>query len=548
MRLRKEVTRRLDKDPISPELRQIELEVDSLHKGNPLMGMPFGAAAWYFMAFCEDSVYIHTAKGAIKNVHDGAAFADNLVTHMKNAFSWLRTCCSEGGMPPCAYHPDTYQAAWDLSVLSENYDPFEWAFTWASRGYMELSVRDSLIVPRWEYRKDVTYEAYDHLVKVARLMPTANTADPPPPVVEALKIEGEHFTYQLSPRIISNALQTLDPWLEARYSLPSHWQLSRYSILDFKRVSKCLIALSYIHYSARVLAAQKGCDGLGYASSVFLASASELQNRLVRYSGCPGDVVAAIIEDMTYGNRAISKPDPAIQPLIMLNRGIYAIMPNLLMSSSVERNLTVLMNRLPEERAVYSRLVGDKESLMRQWIMDNLAIPNLRYFSGRIPGGHKATVDLVIISDLEKICLFLELKWFIEPAEVREVIEKSEEIAKGISQVRGLKQAVTEDTLTFFQPLQIDSSYRLVFAVASDSFVGIAAVQDAVVPVLQHRHLVAKAKTLSSLSGLCDWLINRQYLPIEGKHYKIKTQVWKVGRGVCNGMALYLWWTANSCD
>ena len=50
-------------------------------------------------------------------------------------------------------------------------------------------------------------------------------------------------------------------------------------------------------------------------------------------------------------------------------------------------------------------------------------------------------VDLAIISDSEKMCLLLELKWFIDPAEAREIIEKSEEIEKGISQVLQLKQA-----------------------------------------------------------------------------------------------------------
>jgi hypothetical protein len=39
---------------VSMELREIERQVDSHYKTNPLMQLSFGAAAWYYMSFSED--------------------------------------------------------------------------------------------------------------------------------------------------------------------------------------------------------------------------------------------------------------------------------------------------------------------------------------------------------------------------------------------------------------------------------------------------------------------------------------------------------------
>ena len=41
-------------------------------------------------------------------------------------------------------------------------------------------------------------------------------------------------------------------------------------------------------------------------------------------------------------------------------------MPNLWINNSYERNFTVLLNKLPAEKLIYSNLTNDKEGLMRE--------------------------------------------------------------------------------------------------------------------------------------------------------------------------------------
>jgi hypothetical protein len=43
-------------DPLSPQLRSVEREIDNYYKQNPLIKCPFAVGAWHFMAFCEDMI------------------------------------------------------------------------------------------------------------------------------------------------------------------------------------------------------------------------------------------------------------------------------------------------------------------------------------------------------------------------------------------------------------------------------------------------------------------------------------------------------------
>lgn len=518
-------------DPVSPELRKVEVEIDGYHQRNPLIHLPFGTSAWCFMAFCEDMAAMDVMKGNRATVYDSAVFADAFVTHLKNPFHWLYSCCPLNGEPACSYDEHYYQAAWDLSNLAERYEPFEGAFTYASRGLVELSLEERIIVPSKEFRMETRYEAYDRLVKPHALPPDFE----PTEFVELLQpqvhVEGEFFRYRLTPRLVARSRSCLEPLLLQSYSLPNSWEFPRYSIKDFRQIAGCLVTIAYIHFLARLTAAQLGCVGLGYASSVFLATERELIARLTRYSGCSRDVVERLLLDMTYGSKSTGRPDPALQPLVKLNDKWYALMPSLVLNSSMERNFTVLLNRIPSERAAYLGIVKEKEAIMRQRMIDALEVPGIRHFSGIIPSATGLPdIDLALIDDAERTCIFLELKWFIEPADPREVIEKSEEIMKGIAQLLKLSAALNQDAQLFFETLDVDSTYKFAFVVVSENSIGMSFVQDPRIPVVRQTHFTRKLNSLKSLRIASDWLSRREYLPVEDRDYEIVEKTWTVGK------------------
>ena len=217
-----------------------------------------------------------------------------------------------------------------------------------------------------------------------------------------------------------------------------------------------------------------------------------------------------------------------MQPLIKLNSENYAIAPHLWISSAPERNLTVLLNRLPSEKVIYAKLVNEKESLMKKRFVNALANEGFRFTSGHIP--NLPDIDLAIIKDSEKVCLLLELKWFIEPATVDEIISRSEEIEKGISQSLQLKRAFAKNYKPLLEKLEIDPNYKLEGIVVSDNWIGHAKVQSPEIPIIQVDHLIAKLKVVESLRSTMNWLKTRKYLPKVDQHFKVNNFTATVGK------------------
>jgi len=524
------------RDQISPALRAAEQQIDSAHLSNPLMRLPFAEAAWYFLAMCEERIIlpmIHAMKIDVSpSICEQTAIADNVINHAKWPLYWLSCTCAEGGRIPTNYAEDRYTAAFELSELSRDYLPFEAAFTHASHGVLRLRLDGRVIRPSGEMRDDTRFDAYDRILD----MQAKDTVllDPPDRLAQlvapSVRVDGEQFTYRLTPRLVQQAMDWARPTLDDRFALPIDWELTEYSLGQYARVLKVLWTISAVHFAARLLAATQGCLGLGFAGSLVVMKTDELVRRLVRYAGCSDAEVRAIVRDLTHGARGQRIPDPALQPLVRLTNSTYGWSPNLVVGNALERNLVVLMNRIPEARAIYSRLNHEKESLLRDRFLKELADCGWRTWHGVVPGwGKNLDLDLALISDSEKACLYLELKSFIAPAESREVIERSQEIARGIEQIRIRRAELESNPQPVHEALDITPDYAVSWAVASENSIGGAWVQAEDVPVINAGHLIRRLHRSRSIAKGSKWLERRSYLPVEGSDYAVRDEEITVG-------------------
>lgn len=130
-------------------------------------------------------------------------------------------------------------------------------------------------------------------------------------------------------------------------------------------------------------------------------------------------------------------------------------------------------------------------------------------------------IDLAIISPADRACLVLELKSFIEPAEPREIFEKSEEITKGIKQILDRRTLFENDPTPFYNRLGIDASFRVFFAVVSENSIGASWVQDSSVAVIRLSHLLDMILSTDRLDSIFNWLKGKFYLPKEGVDYSL---------------------------
>ena len=386
-----------------------------------------------------------------------------------------------------------------------------------------MDLQGSTIQPTGDFFTGIEYEAYNVLIDSyheQEALPLMNFGNFPIDAIDrSLRVRGDRFHYKLNPKMVSNTITVMKPLFDRMFSLPSEWQFSRYSLEDFRKVFEAICSIAHIHSIARHMAIARQCLKMGYADSIYMHSFDDLVRQIVRYSGVSDARVRSIFDDLSYGNKGISHPQPALQPLIKLNSETYAIVPHLWICSAAEVNFTKLLNKLPSEKGIYAKLVGEKEGLMRQRFVNDLSDKDFRLIWGNVSG--LPDIDLAIIRDSEKRCVLLELKWFIAPAVARERIEKSEEIEKGISQVLKLKRAFSNNHKPLLEKLKIDSSYGLEGIVASDNWIGYANVQSPEIPVIRADHLIAKLREAKNLESAMEWLKNRRYLPKEGEHFNV---------------------------
>lgn len=515
---------------ISPALEAVERDIDGEYLRNYLTSLPFSEAAWYFLAFCEEMQFKSLEVDPVAGPHDLACSADELVNGMKTPLRWLWRTCKTGTKVPRRYSSKSYQASWDFARLSQEYGFFEAAYVYARAGTISVDLQGDTIVTSTPFGGDSRYEAYDRLYIEPSTGQQATGRAFLRDVAKTVAVEDDRFFYKVDPDVVTRGIKALSPIFEDRHWLPSSWAFRSYSLGEFRAVASVLQVRAMMHYVARVEAARRGCVGMGYANSVLVMDKMQLLSRLKKYTAIGEAVIAAVVRDLTFGARGIRNPDPALQPLISLTRKLIAIPPALLIASNMERNLTVLLNCIPSERDTYTRLSMGRENVSRERIMTQLRTQDLRFWNGQIPGRRDLPdVDLAIINDREFTCLLLELKAFVQPAEPRELLERSEEIERGIEQVSMLRTAWQTNPHDVTAPLKIDDRYSLCFAVASETSIGTHAVQSKSIPVVWTSHLVRRILQSTSLSEVCRWLSAREYLPVEGRHYEIADIVARVG-------------------
>jgi hypothetical protein len=317
------------------------------------------------------------------------------------------------------------------------------------------------------------------------------------------------------------ALDVLSPLIDSRFDLPDEWTFARFSLDAFRAVARVLWALAYLHFNARIIAAMHACVGLGYARALYTATKRDFLNTIRTHTNLDLRTVASIIDTLTFGGCDQRNPDPALQPLIALTPRHVAIAPNLVLNSSLERNLAVLLNRLPADRALYGTLSKDREVISRGRVIQTLNELEYRHWYGELPEwGPAAEIDLVIISDSEHYCLALEMKAFLGPADPREVHERSLEIRRGIEQVRERRAKTHELSAVIQKALNINDSYEITWAVASETSIGALYVQSDDVPVVQIQHVVEKLRREGRLAPVCEWVKRFGHLPVDGPQYK----------------------------
>jgi len=506
--------------PVSHDLTRIEAEIDYAFADNALAKLPFVQGVWTLLSVVED----HHFKIAVYSpleVNQAAIYVDGLM----NALTYpLRVCYQRSVKGPFQFKRKLIDEHYNLADkwldVAEDYGHFCSMFPLYHAGQIELRVQDRELIPTDWSASDLSYEAYDRFVAKRdpeqELILDANLIQAK--LKTSMRISGGGFSVDFTRRLMEELELAFGAAFSGRHTLPKNWQFTRFSLAQFRRIFTCLQSMANAWFTARQLAAADGAPAIAFASALWTPRKGLLVATLARHTGIEKSVVNEVLRYLTFGEVGIRNPDIAIQPIVDLTNGQYAISPFVITQVHSERNLCVLLNQIPEERKLYSQLVDEKEHEVRSETIASLSGLGFDFRHGQLAD---TDIDLAIIDHKAKKCLCIEIKWFIEPAEIREVLARSEELAKGVTQARKIAQAFRDNDGRLMALLEIDQSYDFLSMVGSVNFIGSHRVQHPDVPITKLWHLASEIQKHGRLCEVLEWLKSRSYLPRKDKDYKI---------------------------
>ncbi len=502
------------------EIARAEQAIDQAFADTKLMALPFAQRIWTLLSVVEQRHFQLLVESPLPQ-HQGEIFVDSMLNVLTHP---LRICVRHIDVPPAALNKKLFNEDFQLASqwldVASDYNQFCSIFPLWRAGEIELSIVGSKVISS-EYSKiDLSSEAYNRFVAKREddSQNVVNLTGLEDLITSSLSAGPRHFSWNFTGKNLARVMTYLQPLLARRHILPGGWNFSVFSLQQFRSVFTALQAMSYVWFFARQIAVNSGTADLGYESGVWTPKKRVLLQILKSHTEVPEKVIVGILKYLTFGELGIRNPDIAIQPLVDLGNGSYAISTLVLKNVHAERNLCVLLNQIPSERKIYSTLVDEKEDQLRRKIISELDKRCLDFRYGKLSG---TDIDLAIIDRVAKKCICIEIKWFIEPAEIREMIDRSSELARGVKQALKIKKCFVDRDPRLFKLLDVDETFDFLTVVGSENFIGRSSVQHPEVPIIKIWHLISIILEFEELGRVMAWLRNKEFLPKLGVDFYV---------------------------
>lgn len=514
---------------------EIEKQIDTAFETNPLIEKGYSQSLWTLLSVLEDYFFeISQEKG--KDYEQLSIAADILMNDITHPIQVCYRKAKRKNQICYDLKDEDYQNALDWINLANHYNNYCTIFPMWHRSQIEVTIHQNKLTTNNWSKIPLQYEAYNRIVRKdgKKESPISNPIE----IIKELRppnvslIQKNQFKINFNPKLVRKLIEFCTPLFDIRHILPNDWETTSFKLKDFKIVYITIQSMLYAWNVTRSILSSQGLYQSGYSSSVWIESKQALIMRLKRYTKIDKEIISKILKYLTFGEMGIKYPDIAIQPLIDMDNNYYALSPFLWLQSNSERNFCVLLNKIPEEKQKYSELTQLKEALLRQEIQEYIEPLGYKVVRGNL---EDTDLDIAIIDHSSRACLAIELKWFIEPAEAREIFERSLELQKGIRQIQKVNKAFHEgDTKLLENILSINKDYDFLGIVGPRNWIGHFDVQDEEIPIIKIWHLLELIKENGSLKEIISLLKNRKYLPVHGENYRIEPITVECGNWKCD--------------
>ncbi len=250
-------------------------------------------------------------------------------------------------------------------------------------------------------------------------------------IVKRAKVSGGKVKYQLITIYARELIEVLDA---EPPGLPDNWVFPWSNATQARAYYTSLQAICAYHLlSVHFGAAKGGLEGCGFDQLCLRLAPRDLNNLLARVSQLPLPTVEAITAALTYGEKTLT-PDPAMQPLIPVGDQELGALGTMILSSNWSRNMLSLHARVNKKTFdAQSKLF---ELAMTERLARELPSRFPHKTARQVPTSTKPEdIDLVLVDEGTKTILFGELRWMLQPGDIREVLNRKQVIAEKVDQV-----------------------------------------------------------------------------------------------------------------
>jgi hypothetical protein len=313
------------------------------------------------------------------------------------------------------------------------------------------------------------------------------------------------------------------------YLIPEAWKFTwggraEVTLLLNALSLRCIYHIVAVHFGSGA----HGLRGGGDSNIVLVLSREQLITDLELMSSLDKTRIREFVDSLAWG-RGTNTPDPALQPLIPIGSGVFAIPCIHLLSSSQERNLLSLMARTqPQAFDAQSRLF--EQDMLTSLLSSSLPFSvELRSNVRPRVDGVEEEIDLLLVDVRGRRLLVCELRWMLGPGDPREVQNRKNECFKKVGQVRrkvewvsARAEAVAAIALGRKALVESGGGWITTGVVLIAGFGGTRSPDSKypILPVTLFARAMGKASSLEALAFWCDGL---SWLPQEGKHFTITT-------------------------
>ncbi len=253
-------------------------------------------------------------------------------------------------------------------------------------------------------------------------------------------------------------------------------------------------------------------------SCVMVRTSDQLANLLARIAGLEEAKCSAIVEDLTVRDRYW---DLHVEPFIAVGDNVLAVAPQFPLHSRADENILRVCNHRRE--SYFDKAAQMKEQEMLDDLLPrcpkNLSASVRISLPNRLPD-----IDLLLVDEEAKAVIIAELKWFRKPSsQWKERIHREEDFGKGSQRFSDVRTFLGENPGFLStkgklkRPLNEYQQVAFVF-VARDFFLWLDSHDLILADYEVFKEAVAET---ANLAGLIDKLRAYEWLPVEGKDFRV---------------------------